>query len=1141
MDRDEISGISKEFEEVLEQVSAGRQTAREKKEQPGVSGAAAGLRAEKSAETLQTEQLQSAAGQDAREEKIKEQSAANRSAYGWNTEEQNRRESNTGKRNIGEQNMNEQNRGGRGQQEPSLHSSVKIQETGRPGAGRVKAWKQPRETSEEELLYMEETPEQKRLPEFQKTVKIEERGRQEEPGMREAAATREEMGTRRENGYKEELEYKEGPEYKEGAEYKEEPEYKKGPEYKEEPEYAEVAKEAPGKDPDELSPESYMFEEDEQDGYPEEEHDEREDFSDEYSDGREEDEEEEDFRPAVSNGILHPSDGLIAAFFIPVIVLVVIFAQRGIFPFGQESFLRTDMYHQYAPFFSEFHHKLRSGGSLLYSWDIGMGVNFAALYAYYLASPLNWLVILCPKEYIIEFMTYMIVFKTGLCGLSFSYYLKKHNRTADFGVGFFGIFYALSGYMAAYSWNIMWLDCILLFPLIMLGLERLVKEKKGMLYCVTLGLSILSNYYISIMICLFMVIYFICLLIMEGKRRAKDFFISLVQFGGYSLIAGALAAFVLLPEIAALQTTASGDFNFPKTYEMYFSIIDMLARHIGNVQTEIGLDHWPNIYCGVAVFLFFLLYLACRKIPVKEKAVYCGLLLLFFASFSINVLNFIWHGFHYPNSLPCRQSFIYIFLILSMCYRAYMYLDETPKKHVAIAFWGSVCYVLLAQKFIKDEAYHFIVFYVAILFLAVYAGLIYFYKNPRRSRTTAALLTLAVVAVESAVNTTVTSITTTSRSAYKSDNEGVIELTKDLKTGNGFYRVDKVDGKTKNDGAWMNFPSVSLFSSVASADMTSFFKNVGCEGSTNAYSIVGSTPLIDSLFSVRYALYNNRQLNPRIQLKDFSGETFLYENPYTLPLGFMMPDIMETGWKLDLPNPIDVQNDLCDALDTPPVFETVMGENDGGTFSFTPEKDGEYYIYVMNHQVKSVKMAAREEIKTFDSLNRGYLVEVGYCKAGETVTLENKDNSDGLNAEAYLFKEEGLKAIYERLNANPFILGVWDDDYLEGNIDAGDGGTMFMSVPYDKGWTALVDGNPVTIKQIYGTFSGLELSAGRHTVVLKYMPKGLKLGAVISAAALLLLILLALGGWMFRKKRRKPTPYDRLDEEWHGESFPNRR
>uniref|UniRef100_UPI000AD61C4B YfhO family protein n=1 Tax=Clostridium sp. NkU-1 TaxID=1095009 RepID=UPI000AD61C4B len=176
--------------------------------------------------------------------------------------------------------------------------------------------------------------------------------------------------------------------------------------------------------------------------------------------------------------LVRPSDGLLAAFFVPMVIMIIIFAQRGIFPFGEESFLRTDMYHQYAPFFSEFRYKLTHGGSLLYSWDIGMGVNFAALYAYYLASPLNWLLVLCPKNYVIEFMTYMIVFKIGLSGLSFSWYLRRHNRTMDFGVAFFGIFYALSGYMAAYSWNIMWLDCILLFPLIMLGLERLVKEKK---------------------------------------------------------------------------------------------------------------------------------------------------------------------------------------------------------------------------------------------------------------------------------------------------------------------------------------------------------------------------------------------------------------------------------------------------------------------------------------------------------------------------------------------------------------------------------------------------------------------------------------------------------------------------------------
>ena len=294
---------------------------------------------------------------------------------------------------------------------------------------------------------------------------------------------------------------------------------------------------------------------------------------------------------------LRPSDGLWAAFCVPVVVMIIIFIQRGIFPFGEESFLRTDMYHQYAPFFSEFQYKLTQGGSLLYSWDIGMGVNFSALYAYYLASPFNWLLLLCPKGLVIEFMTYGIVLKTGLSGLAFAWYLKKHCRSDSFGVGFFGIFYALSGYMAAYSWNIMWLDCIILFPVIMFGLERLVKGKRGELYCLALGASILSNYYISIMICIFMVIYFGALLILEtGKgKRAKDYRTNMVQFTIYSLLAGGLAAAVLIPAVYGLGMTASADSDFPKTISSYFSIFDMFARHIGNVETEIGLDHWPNI------------------------------------------------------------------------------------------------------------------------------------------------------------------------------------------------------------------------------------------------------------------------------------------------------------------------------------------------------------------------------------------------------------------------------------------------------------------------------------------------------------------------------------------------------------------
>lgn len=827
--------------------------------------------------------------------------------------------------------------------------------------------------------------------------------------------------------------------------------------------------------------------------------------------------------------IFRKNDALWAAFLVPVVVMIVIFVQRGIFPFGSESFLRTDMYHQYAPFFSEFQDKLTNGGSLLYSWNVGMGVNFSALYAYYLASPLNWLLILCPKNLIIEFMTYLIVIKIGLSGLSFAWYLRKHCKTSDFGVAFFGIFYALSGYMAAYSWNIMWLDCILLFPLIMLGVEQLVKERKCFLYCISLGLSILSNYYISIMICIFLVLYFVVLQILDWEKGWRARGRNIFDFTIYSLAAGGLAAVVLLPAIFALQATASGDVNFPQTVTSYFSIFDMFARHLPVVEIEIGLDHWPNIYCGVAVLLFFLLYLGSRKIPVREKIVYCGLLLLFFASFSTNVLNFIWHGFHYPNSLPCRQSFIYIALMLLVCYRAYTQLEDTSWKEIAVCFGGSVAFVILAEKLVEAEHFEFYVYYLSILFLAMYTGLLYLYKKKPFYYNRILVMALALVSVEAAINTTTTSVTTTSRTAYISDNEDVRKLMNEIHPAKTFYRVEKVTRKTKNDGAWMNFPSVSLFSSTANADLTDFFKKIGCEGNTNAYSITGSTPLVDSLFSVRYGLYSEEQQNDYLSLTGQSGSTWLYERPFTLPVAFMVDREFSENWHMDAGNPALVQNEFCTTVGADPVLLEVDSLEEKGKVSFIPEVTGEYYAYVTNRKVEEVEMAKGEETKTFKNVNRGFLLELGVCNAGEEVVLQSKTEDQKMEAGVYRFSYEALEQVYNTLNQNPMLVTSWSDDSLEGMVSVQNAGTLFTSIPYDEGWEVLVDGQPVRTWKIFDAFLAVNLPEGEHTVTFSYEPQGLIAGAMITAGSVLFL-LAAAGVERMKKRKQEDLEFQKLNE-----------
>lgn len=807
------------------------------------------------------------------------------------------------------------------------------------------------------------------------------------------------------------------------------------------------------------------------------------------------------------------------SFIIPVVAMILIFIFRGIFPFGKETFLRTDMYHQYAPFFSEFQYKLHHGGSLLYSWDVGLGINFSALYAYYLASPLNWLLLLCPKGLILEFMTYMIVVKIGLAGVAMCWYLRRRFPEQTLGCSVIAILYALSGYISAYSWNLMWLDCIILFPLIMLGLERLVRGESAMLYVIALGLSILSNYYISIMTCIFMVIYFICLNVLEGMGNARVVGLRVLRFGLYSLIAGGLAAVTLLPEIYALQMTASSDFNFPQTATQYFTIIDMFARQMPFVETEQGLDHWPNIYAGALVFLLLPLYFMNRKIELREKIVNGLLLVFFYLSFSVNILNFIWHGFHYPNSLPCRQSFIYIFLILVLCYEAWLHRAASSVQELNASFGMAIAFLLVAQKVVTDDAIHFSVFYLSGLFVLLY----YYFLYTERTRTKRAhhwtvLAMLVVVSVEATLNMAVTSVTTTSRTAYVSDNKDVEKLVQAVRAeDDSFYRFEKITRKTKDDGAWMNFPSVSLFSSTAYAHCSDFFKRMGMESSTNAYSITGSTPLMNMLMSVKYGIYSEEPQAPGEMGLSYiasSGVTSIYQTEFALPLGYMLSEAELEAWDTHAGTPALAQNSLCEALDCAPVMTSVLGEFYDSDYSFTADQAGEYYAYVNNAAVKQVTANFGYTEKSFNNVDRGFLLELGYLEAGDTVTLHSKTEGQSVSADVYRFDYNALRELQDVLQDESLELTSWKDTELSGTITTEKGGVMMTSIPYDPGWKVFVDGVETDITEVKDTFLGVGLTPGTHTIELRFMPQGLVLGGLITALSLAMLLVI----WLLTRR-----------------------
>ena len=83
-------------------------------------------------------------------------------------------------------------------------------------------------------------------------------------------------------------------------------------------------------------------------------------------------EENKRFRQIALNELVNGKVVYLMAFVVPLIIMVAIYAARGIYPFGHSCYLRSDMYHQYCPFFTELWDKLRSGESLSYTWDIGL-------------------------------------------------------------------------------------------------------------------------------------------------------------------------------------------------------------------------------------------------------------------------------------------------------------------------------------------------------------------------------------------------------------------------------------------------------------------------------------------------------------------------------------------------------------------------------------------------------------------------------------------------------------------------------------------------------------------------------------------------------------------------------------------------
>ena len=827
----------------------------------------------------------------------------------------------------------------------------------------------------------------------------------------------------------------------------------------------------------------------------------------------------------------------VLAFFLPFIVAVVAFAAQGVWPFGDRGMSVIDSYHQYVPFFSELQYKWRNLDSLLYSWNGGLGMNFFAVIAYYLSSPLNLLLIIFPKSLVMECFTLIYLLKLGLAGLSFGYFIRRRFDCYDFKVTVFGCMYALSSFIIGYGWNIMWLDCIVLFPLVMLGIYLIVNQGKGWLYGISLALCIFTNYYIAFMICIFSCIDFVIELVCRWELDGRSVFRSGMKFAGYSIIAGGFGAVMLLPTLYALKSSASGTSSFPETIKYYQDVFKLLSQQFAFVEPT-DLSGNFNLYCGVSLLILVPMFLINKNIGIQKRLIKIGVTVFLIVCLNTNYLTYIWHGFHFPNGLPGRYSFIYIFMLLIMGYEGFKERKGCPNwiPSTAAGCWlVFMAYCCWSGNAVLEN--YTIIVNIVILF--VYGIIVSLICIDTKRWKYLQIILLSVMLVEACgygifglcMNGTV------NREDYYSDQNSVLALKKQIeeKENESFYRVEVEERRGRDDITWHNLPGASLFSSTVNAGVNNIVKRLGYYAVTNKYSYQGATPETDAFFNIEYLISRNQK--EKIRSFDYmttEDNRYLYHNNDALGLGFMVSEQI-LAWDYEKTNPFETINQMMTAAMGDEVRPyTYFGfpepvadgcalttaswadwsyratdRRDGTvTYTYVSDRTQDLYFYFKAAHCSKIKVSYGDSTKSYSDED-GHIVQVGYVESGDVVTvvfeMDSAYDSGNIKLIAAEHDEVLFDQVIERLKQTKWMIRDKESTYLNGTIYVNEPGLMFTSVPYEEGWTVVVDGEVIEPQIIANAFVGIPLSEGEHVIEMSYIPKGFILGMIITVICAVIL------------------------------------
>ncbi len=799
------------------------------------------------------------------------------------------------------------------------------------------------------------------------------------------------------------------------------------------------------------------------------------------------------------------------SFLIPVIVAGLAYFTVYIYPGSVNTLIIYDMKGELLPTYGYLSDLGPGFDSLFHIMSGALGGGFLGRLAHDL-SIFDIVYYFVSRTSLPDAIYFVTLLKLGLCGLCMSVFLTSRygKETNGIFIIFLSACYSLMSYNFIYALWPLWMDLVMLLPLLALSVESIIAGKKNAWFIVFLSLGMISDYHITYMTIIALSIYFFFRMFEEGFSFS-EFKSRTLTYMVHGIISAGISSFMLFPIVRDLMLgKMSVSVDDSTLLFIKNSPLDILKSFIPGSYTTLNSNASPNIFCGSVVLLLAIIWFVAGKKEIRARIAGAAVLLIYFVSFIFGPLDRIWHGFRDPAGFSVRYSFTFVFFIICFAVRGYRKLQGLDIK---------------LSKSLRR--------YLSVLLVLFSAAELFFNGS----------YTLARLSVD---------IGYTNRNEYLRFNEFMTDLISkaDLDSEGEYYRLYKNFNFTFFDGALYGYDGLLIFDSSLNPAVVSFLSDIGIGASERIMDECGITPPTASLFDFRYFISKTADSNFYEKIGEFNHH-YLFRNEYALPLIFgtdFDPDESLCDFSDDpFENINTVYSDFLgessevfvkqDCVASDPLPESYHSEYTAGAtnLAFTPDKDGLFWIHsgfvktgdrlwcgVDEYGFNLVPIYADlclngEKIGTFRNVNYSYCNEIGMLREGEEVKISlDTSYSEVGNTYIYRYDEAALESASETLNNKGFDITYIGDKGITAEGRMEEAGYAFISLPYNPGYRIYVDGKKTEYTSYRGTFLLVGMDAGEHTVCVKFIPQGLVAG-VFTSLVFAVILLLYMG--VFRKKK----------------------